>query len=61
MRYWLLGALLGLGINATLDALGLHWLRWPAVGLLAAFVVVSQLTVWYREGWRLRWPPGKRS
>ena len=60
MKYILVGWGIGLALFAALQALSLHWLVLPTIGLLAAVAVVGQLTVWYREGWRLRWPPGKR-
>lgn len=55
------GAVIAVVFDDLLNAAGLHWLVWPFVGLLVLFVIVGQLTVWYRQGWRLRWPPGKRS
>jgi len=61
VKYFLIGSFLGLTFDDTLKALGLHRLVWPVIGLLRLFVIVGQLTVWYRQGWRLRWPPGKRS
>jgi len=61
MRYILGGLVIGFAVSDLLNAAGLHWLNVPVIGLLAAVAVIGQLTVWYRQGWRLRWPPGKRS
>jgi hypothetical protein len=58
-RWWWLGAWVsGTVLDDLLRALGLRWLAWLIVGLLFAFTVIGQLVIWYRQGWRLRWPPG---
>lgn len=44
-----IGMAAGFGISDTLNGLGLHWLTWPVVGLLIAFIIVSSLVILRRE------------
>jgi hypothetical protein len=43
--FFIIGAVIGLGVSVTLDATGLHWLTWPIAGLFALAALAITVTM----------------